>query len=444
MSSRAVAEESRSSPKAWHVWLGLISLSTGLFYLWILPLIQPRGDYLWGYYSLRDIYLGIPIALAFICALVVWMVPTRFKRPLAIRLASISISIVFSLFLCDMAYALIVNEVWRAHFWIDQAHLARRYCVVDPELGFIRKPFITWRGYVPGAERIVDYRTDENGFRNAVETKRADVVFIGDSFTEATQVEEPDTFVRRVERISKLSAVNLGRAAYGPQQELIVLRRYGLSYRPRVVIWQLFEGNDLSDASVFAEWKRNPEARVASFKQRYMENSLLADWIPKVRRPPTKFPIVKFKYTDGSESLISLRYKYDPDAPSRNPEGFAETTKAIETGYHLCQSQGVKLVVVLVPPMIRVLEPYLFFEREEERARYLPNASADAKNFSSKIADFCGQVGCSFIDTYAALRDAAAVNNRNLYVPVDEHLDINGHEVVAQAVIEELLSFSRY
>jgi hypothetical protein len=49
--------------------------------------------------------------------------------------------------------------------------------------------------------------------------------------------------------------VNLGRGAYGPQQELIVLKRYGLAYRPRVVIWQLFEGNDLADARQFSEWK---------------------------------------------------------------------------------------------------------------------------------------------------------------------------------------------
>ena len=422
------------------MWSGLIILSIAFFYLWILPLFQPRGDYLWGYYSLKDIYLGIPIGLALICSLLVFAVPRRFKRPLALRLASISISILFALFLADVAYAMMVNGVWHANFWLDQAHLPRRYSTADPELGFIRKPLITWRGYAPGVDSIVDYQTDENGFRNPVGTKRAEIVFIGDSFTEAIQVEERDTFVRRVETISKLTAVNLGRGAYGPQQELIVLRRYGLSYRPRVVIWQLFEGNDLADASVFAKWKKNPEAQVGSFKQRYMENSLLADWIPRVRRPPAHFPVVKFKYTDGTESLISLRYQYDPDAPSKNPEGFAETTKAIETGYQLCQSQGVKLVVVLVQPMLRVLEPYLFFERQEDSARYLPKAGVDVRDFSNRMADFCGQVGCSFVDTYTALRNAAAVDNRNLYVPVDEHLDVTGHEVVAQALMEQLRS----
>ena len=73
------------------------------------------------------------------------------------------------------------------------------------------------------------------------------------------QVDEGDTFVRRVAQSTGLSAVNLARGAYGPQQELIVLKRYGLAYKPRVVVWQLFEGNDLHDAEAFAEWKQNPQ-----------------------------------------------------------------------------------------------------------------------------------------------------------------------------------------
>ena len=432
-------EESKSTHKSWQIWLALTILVVAFIYLWILPLFRPRGDFLGGYYSLKDIYIGIPVGLAVICSLIILAVPRRFKRPFALRLASICISTLFTLFLCDLAYALVVNQVWRANFWLDQGHIARKYSTVDPELGFIRKPFVTWRGYAPGVNKIVDYQTDENGFRNSVGTKQADVVFIGDSFTEASQVEERDTFVRRVEAISGLITVNLGRGAYGPQQELIVLKRYGLTYRPRAVIWQLFEGNDLNDARVFAEWKKNPDVGFTSFKERYTENSLLADWIPRIRREPN-LPTVRFKHNNGTETPITLRYDFDPDAPSKNAAGFAETTQAIETGYRLCQTQGIKLVVVLVPTMVRVMEPYLLFDREEDKTRYLPKASTDVKDFSSKLADFCGEIGCSFIDTFSVLRKAAAVDNRNLYVPVDEHLDTAGHEVVAQAVVEELRS----
>ena len=47
--------------------------------------------------------------------------------------------------------------------------------------------------------------------------------------------------------------VYLGHSGYGPQQELVVLKRYGLRLHPRTVIWTLFEGNDFSDAERYEE-----------------------------------------------------------------------------------------------------------------------------------------------------------------------------------------------
>jgi len=160
-----------------------------------------------------------------------------------------------------------------------------------------------------------------------------------------------------------------------------------------------------------------------------------------VRHPQYSLPAVKLQQSDGTERGITLRYEYDPDAPSKNPLGFAETTQAIEAGYRLCQSQGVKLVVVFVPTMVRVMEPYVTFDRAEDKIRYLPNNVGSEKNdFSGRMAEFCRKLGCPFIDTFTALRKAAAIDNRNLYIPVDEHLDIRGHELVAQTVAEWMRS----
>lgn len=423
------------------VWLGLGLLATAFSYLCILPLFRPRGDFLWGYYRLKDVYLGIPVGLAALCALLVLVAPARHKRPLALRLTLISVAFMTTLFFCDAVFALGVMGAWRANFWLDQAHIARRYSIADAELGFVRKPGVSWRGYVPDVDRIVDYRTDKNGFRNSSSMRSANVVFLGDSLTEAAQVAEHDTFVRRVGAASGLSVVNLGRGAYGPQQELIVLQRYGLAYRPRVVVWQLFEGNDLADARVFAEWKKDPQQGGTSLKERYFANSLLAEWIPRARRRQSTLPAVKLQHCDGTESRMTLRYEYDPDAPAKNPLGFAATTQAIEAGYRLCQSQGVKLVVVFVPTMVRVMEPHVTFDLAEDRIHHSPNNVGSEKNdFSGRMAEFCGKLGCPFIDTFTALRQAATIDNRNLYIPVDEHLDIRGHEVVAQTVGEWLRS----
>ncbi len=443
MTLSSIPENSNSQRISWNSLLGLTVLGVAFFYVWILPLLLPRGDFLSGHYRLTDIYVGIPIGLAFISAIAVFAIRSKNKRLLAFRLTAISISATAGIYAFDIGYAFGVNGVWKADYWLDQAHIPRRYSVADAELGFVRKPQVSWNGYVEEIDRFVSYRTDENGFRNPLAVERADIVFIGDSLTEAAQVDDQYTFVRRVEKAYGSSVVNLGRGAYGPQQELIVLQRYGLAYRPRVVVWQIFEGNDLTDAHVFAEWKKNPNQSVVSFRDRYAENSLLAEIVPRVRRSTTVQPEVIWQHNDGTESRIPLRYGYDSQAPAKDSLGFAETTRAIESGYRLCQSREIKFVVVMVPTMVRVMEPFISFASEDDRTHYLPNGPENEKmSFSGKLAEFCSNLGCSFINTFDELRKAATVDNRNLYIPVDEHLDVRGHEVVAQTILQWLQNTS--
>ena len=96
----------------------------------------------------------------------------------------------------------------RSNYWLDQTHIPRRYSAADAELGFVRKP-LSPGGHVRDVNRVVDYRTDQNGFRNSIEHERADIVFIGDSFTESATVTDADTFVRRIADSTGLRAVNL-------------------------------------------------------------------------------------------------------------------------------------------------------------------------------------------------------------------------------------------
>lgn len=427
--------QSRNQPRSWLSSLVGVLLAAAFVYFWILPLFRPRGEFLWGHYRLKDIYAGIPIAFATLCVILVIAVPARYRRSLSLRVTTSAIAILITLAIGDAGYAFGVMGVLRPNFWLDQAHISRRYASADAELGFVRKPRVSWRGYVPDVGRTVEYSSDDNGFRNSSKQQRADIVFIGDSFTEAATVAERDTFVRRVEQSTGLSVVNLGRGAYGPQQELIVLKRYGLSYEPRFVVWQLFEGNDLTDADAFAEWKKNPEQVDTSLKERYFNNSLLKEWLTNTRSQARGGPVVTLRYHDGTVRRVSLLYRYEPEQPSTMPLGMTETMSAIEAGYQLCQSNGIQLLVVLIPTMVHVMAPNISFDRAEDKARYLPEKLRDdQKDFSGTMEEFCGRVGCTFVDTLAALRQAAASGSRYLYIPNDEHLDVGGHDVMAQVV----------
>lgn len=441
MNSSANSQSRPPKPRQWRSSLVGVLLVTFLIYIWIVPLFQPRGDFLWGHYRLKDVYLGIPIALAAICAMIVVVVPARYKRSLSLRLTTLGIAILMAFAICDAGYAFGVSGAWKPDYWLDQGHISRRHSAADSELGFVRKPFVSWQGYVPDANRFVEYRSDENGFRNPPEQRRADVVFIGDSYTEAGTVAEENTFVRRVAQSTGLSVVNLGRGAYGPQQELIVLKRYGLSYEPRVVVWQLFEGNDLLDAEVFAAWMKNPDQVNTSLKQRYLDNSLLKVWLTKTRSHERAGPMATLRYDDGTVRRVHLRYQHDPEQPAGNPTGIAETMRAIEAGHRLCESRGIQLLVVFIPTMVRVMAPEISFDSLGDQKLYLPErAGTDQKDFSATIEELCTRIGCSFVDSFAAFRQATANGNHDLYIPHDEHLDVGGHEVMAQLVVAWLQS----
>lgn len=230
--------------------------------------------------------------------------------------------------------------------------------------------------------------------------------------------------------------MNLGRGFYGPTQELIVLRKYGLLYNPQVVVWQLFEGNDLGDARRFAEWQRNP-IRKEPLAVRYLRHSfvtrLLAFTLPKeVPR--------KLKYKDGTTGSAYLGHSYIPDEPARESLGFAETKSALDAGYRLCQSRGIKLVVVFVPVKVRVLAPYVLFDDQNERDQYLPGGVVDSeRDFAHEVAKLCQQLGVPFVDTTHALRRRAAENDHFVYrTNQDSHLDVAGHKVVAESLEEWL------
>lgn len=424
--------------RPWPTPLAGVLLAAAFIYVWIVPLFRPRGHYLWGYYQLTDLYLGLPLALVVMSVIVIKSSPPKYRRKVAVRLVSVLGAALVTVLIVDVTYALIVRGAGNPDFWLDQAHIDRAYNDADDELGFVRKPRISWRGYIKGADRFVDYRTDGNGFRNSSTEQAADVVFIGDSFTEASEVNDDDIFVHRVETATGLSVVNLGRSGYGPQQEFIVLQKYGLTYKPRFVVWQLFEGNDLLEAANYAAWKKNPQFSKVSLVDRYFEHSLVTRVLNKTSVAEDRGSAwFTMKYSDGSAARLPLNFYYDPSQPAKLPVAMAETNRVIGMGHQLSQSHGIQLLLIYIPTMIHVMEPYVTFEREEDQNRYLSGVANNGRqDFSVRVAELCAQVGCTFVDSFAALRQAAATDNRNLYIPRDEHLDVRGHEVIARLVTD--------
>lgn len=336
----------------------------------------------------------------------------------------------------DLLYTLLVLNAWGANQFLSMAHISLVHSEPDDELGFIRKPNIVYEFRLNG--RVIPYVTDSDGFRNSQGRKSADVVFIGDSFTEAAQVKESETFAGLVERMTGLTGVNLGRGAYGPQQEAIVLRRYGLKYRPKAVVWQLFPGNDLWDSADFEKWRNEPDNKPPLLR-RYFSHSMLRTALKAViQAEPKDRPVVTIRFTGGQQTSAPLRYPFEAHSVHRTTPAFREVFEALERGTRTAREHDVAVAVTAIPTMVHALRDSIQFESQEARERYLPSLGHDFVDFETRIKDFCAVNDCEYLDTLKALRKAAAEDNRDLYIPDDEHLGARGHQVVARTIAEWL------
>ena len=131
----------------------------------------------------------------------------------------------------------------------------------DPLLGFKGRAHLTtsWKREMDGATRIV--HTNAHGFHDlerdmAVESGVHRLIFLGDSFLEAYQVEVADNFSqklaaglnRRSQQFGvRVEALNQGVHGYGLGVHYLYVRQRLLDWNPDSVVLVLFLGNDLHD-----------------------------------------------------------------------------------------------------------------------------------------------------------------------------------------------------
>jgi len=97
--------------------------------------------------------------------------------------------------------------------------------------------------------RWIDYRSDEHGFNNSNEiwqSDRLEIAALGDSFAHGYCVPSDKNFVGLI-RQRYPATLNLGVAGNGPLLMLATLKEYVTRFRPKIVLWFYYEGNDLTD-----------------------------------------------------------------------------------------------------------------------------------------------------------------------------------------------------
>ncbi|MFN2375481.1 MAG: hypothetical protein ABR538_03025 [Candidatus Binatia bacterium] len=310
-----------------------------------------------------------------------------------------------------------------------------------------------------GAERV----TDEVGFCNPAGRyhgrERIELIALGDSFSWCHAVVPQRAWPALLEEKTGLLTFSLGRGGTGPYEYVQFLREFGLPKRPRVVILNIYGGNDLRDAAAWRDHRdalrsgRKPPSKtpdqvapglVASALGRhsYALNLVLAAVSLAVHDDPrdAEKEGIDFGYqvllpsgpvefnveNRDRDEVVSARHLQDGSTPLEIWD------EALARFGALARERGFTAVVSYTPSAwaayagrVGLADPTL--------GEALDNFDAAQRRH---LAERAAADGYLFHDLSADLQEAAAHADASglLYDPVHVHLSERGNEVVAESL----------
>lgn len=336
--------------------------------------------------------------------------------------------------------------------------------ISDPELLHIKRPYTHSSGQAIGGQILLlchiplsdmtlfrwDIKYDHNGFRNAVDLKSADLVVIGDSVVEGYTIPDAEVMTSALARLQGKVVANLSQYGYGPRQELILLRRYGLPLQPHTVVWVFYESNDLRDVIEY-DWRikeENAPKKPPGFRSRFLspiyERSFTRNAYYRfieIFSHLFRLPGVKrsgiFETPDGKRHPTYFVYSAQPFT-SQELHALDETTHILAAAHKLSADHGFRLLVVFAPMKFRVFHGVCQFPQESECRNW---ALTDLpERLRKAVGSVSSDIG--YLDLTPSLVDALR-QGRVPYYPDDDHLAPEGHKIAAEAINDYLLSTGR-
>jgi hypothetical protein len=457
-----------------------LGLSALALVAWVFPsnvvrLISKEEFILLGRYGIDHFNAALILTLLAVVSLYLAFAPPERKRQRRAAVAAwvfIGVVVVF-------AVDLILRVGFDDAAYVHVGELRLRPPDMDLELLYEDRPLaqrslpVLKPGYPPYDMRM---RTDERGLRNIKARDRADVILLGDSFTEGSRVDDDDTWASRIERGSGLSVYNLANSGDDPQKYLAKFELFGIDMGAQTVIVTLYEGNDfrrreklrdsVEDYS-FGEAVSN-YLRFAPVRVRYerllrnvlgpvranapVEDRGALAWLPFEWRASgaSSWYFVKPK------SIAQLFTEADAFAAS---QGWRTAREAVDAVISAAARKGARVIVVYAPTKARVMFPLVVEAVDADAVlRYLqllgerlPHALDDVRDGAQMkaaleryeggmervVGDYFRSRGIAFVSLTEALRDAAR-RGIQTYFTYDQHWTPEGHRIVAAELLGAL------
>ncbi len=259
-----------------------------------------------------------------------------------------------------------------------------------PLLGWTQERSVQYGIQVAGGAVHVEFnsmgfRDIEHRLEKPSDVRRA--VVIGDSFSEAIQVNLGETYWHRLQALlnqdnpqTRWEVINLGVGDFGTAQAWLALTEFGLRFSPDLVISQIFPLNDICNNTI--ELAGLCKSQNDSFRPYFVETpkGLELTWAQPVRHrlrsSLVSFGLLEKAYTllrrqaqeQSVDELHSARiaerqlpgdpllYTFAQDDQQIEPvaKGWRITEKILEDTHTLCQRHGIGWMAVVIPFEARV------------------------------------------------------------------------------------------
>ncbi len=103
------------------------------------------------------------------------------------------------------------------------------------------------------------YRSDRHGFNNpdyVWDYESIDIIFSGDSFAHGACVDPDNDIGENLRKLGK-NTINLAYSGNGPLIQHASIIEFTKKYKPKIVLWFFYEGNDLSDLATSYSYEEN-------------------------------------------------------------------------------------------------------------------------------------------------------------------------------------------
>ena len=273
----------------------------------------------------------------------------------------------------------------------------------------------------------IDIYYDNFGNRFSGTSKNHDInlkkyIFLGDSFTEALQVQWEKTFVGLIEnKIHNYQIVNLGVTTYSPSIYYLKLKKDINEYKNiNKILNKIFSFDfiddeyykvysnvpDISDPKEYISKLKyispqkdmNKKREIVDFVKKQLKKSYLIRYLKKIQK---SYFYQKVSWTNPTETFVSQN---------------SITVEALNKIKEICETKNIELSIFMIPDKKKLINNENDFHYNEFKKIMKNN------NFN-------------FIDVLPYFK-----GRNNLFFKKDIHLTEKGHEVLSEALINYLTS----